>query len=51
MKNLHSGGFPAWGKSQFGESLLKTQEAIRAGADEIDMVINIGWIKRKNGKR
>ncbi|MFZ7173499.1 deoxyribose-phosphate aldolase [[Pasteurella] aerogenes] len=37
-------GFPL-GANLTSVKAFETQEAIRAGADEIDMVINIGWIK------
>ncbi|OZN24196.1 deoxyribose-phosphate aldolase [Actinobacillus seminis] len=37
-------GFPL-GANLSSVKAFETQEAIRAGADEIDMVINIGWIK------
>lgn len=37
-------GFPL-GANLTSVKAFETQEAIRAGADEIDMVINVGWIK------
>ena len=37
-------GFPN-GYSATPVKVFETEEAIRAGADEIDMVINIGWAK------
>ena len=37
-------GFPL-GANLTSVKAFETQEAIQAGADEIDMVINIGWIK------
>lgn len=39
-------GFPN-GYSTTGVKVFETEEAIRNGADEIDMVANIGWIKDK----
>jgi len=40
-------GFPA-GYSKTESKLLETREAIKDGADEIDMVINVGALKDKN---
>ena len=37
-------GFPN-GYSSTAVKVFETQDAIRNGADEIDMVINLGWIK------
>ena len=37
-------GFPN-GYSTTAVKVFETEEAIRNGADEIDMVINIGWVK------
>ena len=37
-------GFPN-GYSTTAVKVFETQDALRNGADEIDMVINIGWIK------
>ncbi|OOF80255.1 deoxyribose-phosphate aldolase [Rodentibacter caecimuris] len=37
-------GFPL-GANLTSVKALETQEAIKAGANEIDMVINVGWIK------
>lgn len=37
-------GFPN-GYSTTGVKVFETEDAIRNGADEIDMVINIGWVK------
>ena len=37
-------GFPL-GANLTSVKAFETKEAIRAGADEIDMVINVGWIK------
>ena len=37
-------GFPN-GYSTTAVKVFETEEAIRAGADEIDMVINLGWVK------
>ena len=37
-------GFPL-GANLTSVKAFETQEAIQAGADEIDMVINVGWIK------
>ena len=37
-------GFPN-GYSTTAVKLFETEDAIRNGADEIDMVINIGWVK------
>ena len=37
-------GFPN-GYSTTGTKVFETEEAIRNGADEIDMVVNIGWVK------
>ncbi len=37
-------GFPN-GYSTTSVKVFETEDAIRSGADEIDMVINIGWVK------
>ena len=37
-------GFPS-GYSTTAVKVFETEDAIRNGADEIDMVINIGWVK------
>ena len=37
-------GFPL-GANLTSVKAFETQESIKAGADEIDMVINVGWIK------
>ena len=37
-------GFPL-GANLTSVKVFETQESIKAGADEIDMVINVGWIK------
>ncbi len=37
-------GFPN-GNSTTASKVAETQDAIRNGADEIDMVINVGWLK------
>lgn len=37
-------GFPD-GYSTTAVKVFETEDAIRSGADEIDMVINIGWVK------
>ncbi|VEH64962.1 deoxyribose-phosphate aldolase [Rodentibacter pneumotropicus] len=37
-------GFPL-GANLTSVKAFETQEAIKAGANEIDMVINVGWIK------
>ncbi len=39
-------GFPN-GYSTTAVKVFETEDAIRSGADEIDMVANIGWIKEK----
>lgn len=39
-------GFPN-GYSTTAVKVFETEDAIRSGADEIDMVINIGWLKDK----
>ena len=39
-------GFPN-GYATTKTKVFETEDAIRAGADEIDMVINIGWLKDK----
>ena len=39
-------GFPN-GYSTTNVKVFETEDAIRNGADEIDMVINIGWVKDK----
>ena len=38
-------GFPQTGYSTTAVKVFETEDAIRNGADEIDMVINIGWVK------
>lgn len=40
-------GFPN-GYNTTACKVFETQNAIENGADEIDMVINIGWVKEKN---
>ena len=40
-------GFPN-GYSTTATKVFETADAIANGADEIDMVINIGWLKDKN---
>ena len=40
-------GFPN-GYNTTAVKFFETEEAVRNGADEIDMVINIGWLKDKN---
>ena len=40
-------GFPN-GYNTTAVKYFETEDAIRNGADEIDMVINIGWLKDKN---
>ncbi len=37
-------GFPN-GYSTTGSKLFETEDALENGADEIDMVINLGWVK------
>ena len=37
-------GFPN-GYSTTGSKLFETEDALESGADEIDMVINLGWVK------
>ena len=37
-------GFPN-GYSTTAVKVFETEEAIRAGADEIDMVVNLGWVR------
>ncbi len=37
-------GFPL-GAGTFAAKLTETQQALRNGADELDMVLNIGWLK------
>ena len=39
-------GFPN-GYSTTEVKVFETEDAIRAGADEIDMVVNLGWVKDK----
>lgn len=39
-------GFPN-GYSTTAVKVFETEDAIRGGADEIDMVINVGWVKDK----
>ncbi len=39
-------GFPN-GYSTTAVKVFETEDAIRGGADEIDMVVNIGWVKDK----
>ena len=43
-------GFPN-GYSTTAVKVFETENAIRHGADEIDMVINIGWVKSKRWER
>lgn len=40
-------GFPG-GYNTTAVKFFETEDAVRNGADEIDMVINIGWLKDKN---
>ena len=40
-------GFP-FGNTTPEVKVFETKQAIVNGADEIDMVINIGWLKSKN---
>ena len=40
-------GFPS-GQTTTNVKLFETEQAIKYGASEIDMVINIGWLKDKN---
>jgi deoxyribose-phosphate aldolase len=40
-------GFP-YGYSTTASKLFELREAMEMGADEIDMVINIGWLREKN---
>ncbi len=40
-------GFPN-GYNTTATKFFETEDAVRNGADEIDMVINIGWLKDKN---
>lgn len=40
-------GFPN-GYATTATKFFETEDAVRNGADEIDMVINIGWLKDKN---
>ncbi|MCL2069128.1 MAG: deoxyribose-phosphate aldolase [Oscillospiraceae bacterium] len=40
-------GFP-YGYSTTASKLFEVREALDMGADEIDMVINIGWLREKN---
>lgn len=37
-------GFPN-GNATTAVKVFETEEAVRSGADEIDMVVNIGWVK------
>ena len=37
-------GFPT-GYDTTGSKLFETEDALESGADEIDMVINLGWVK------
>ena len=39
-------GFPN-GSSTTAVKVFETEDAIRGGADEIDMVINLGWVKEE----
>ena len=39
-------GFPT-GSSTTAVKVFETEDAIRGGADEIDMVINLGWVKEE----
>lgn len=43
-------GFPN-GYSTTAVKVFETENAIRHGADEIDMVINIGWVKEQRWER
>lgn len=40
-------GFPN-GYAATATKMFETEEALKDGADEIDMVINLGWVKTKN---
>ena len=40
-------GFPN-GYNTTATKVFETEDALKNGADEIDMVINIGWVKEKN---
>jgi deoxyribose-phosphate aldolase len=40
-------GFP-YGYSTTASKIFEVREAIQMGADEIDMVINIGWLRENN---
>ena len=40
-------GFPN-GNSTTAVKCFETRDAVRNGADEIDMVINVGWVKDRN---
>lgn len=40
-------GFPN-GYNTTAVKVFETEDALKNGADEIDMVINIGWVKEKN---
>ena len=42
-------GFPN-GSSTTAVKVFETEDAIRGGADEIDMVVNLGWVKDRNWK-
>ena len=44
LKTITVIGFPT-GYSNTSVKVFETEDAIRNGADEIDMVINIGWVK------
>ena len=43
-------GFPN-GYSTTAVKVFETQDAVQNGADEIDMVINIGWVKETGLRR
>lgn len=43
-------GFPL-GAETLATKKFEAEESIKAGADEIDMVINIGWVKSENLER
>ena len=47
-QNLYGSRFPTWCQLILSQSVW-TQEAIKAGAGEIDMVINVGLINQING--
>ena len=44
-KNLHCSLASLLGANLTSVKAFETQESIKAGANEIDMVINVGWIK------